>query len=93
VTRPTDGLAAVVPWIPELSCLTIRRRDITDLSVKAFLQTKRDLLRLTLVGICLGACLSPTFSGCEKNEPIDEAKAAGKTTADFPQITADIFMG
>src|SRR5439155_386785 len=26
-----------------------------------------------------------------KNEPIDEAKAAGKTTADFPQITADIF--
>jgi len=31
------------------------------------------------------------FSGCKKNEPIDEAKAEGKTTADFPQITADIF--
>jgi hypothetical protein len=31
------------------------------------------------------------FTGCWKNEPIDEAKAAGKTTADFPQITADIF--
>jgi hypothetical protein len=31
------------------------------------------------------------FTGCGKNEPIDEAKAAGKTTADFPQITADIF--
>jgi len=30
-------------------------------------------------------------SGCKKNEPIDEAKAAGKTTADFPQITDDIF--
>jgi hypothetical protein len=29
--------------------------------------------------------------GCTKNEPIDEAKAAGKSTADFPQITADIF--
>ena len=28
---------------------------------------------------------------CTKNEPIDEAKAAGKSTADFPQITADIF--
>jgi hypothetical protein len=31
------------------------------------------------------------FAGCKKNEPIDEAKAAGKTTADFPQITADVF--
>ena len=31
------------------------------------------------------------FTGCGKNEPIDEAKADGKTTADFPQITADIF--
>jgi hypothetical protein len=29
---------------------------------------------------------------CEKHEPIDEAKAAGKTTADFPQITADVFQ-
>jgi hypothetical protein len=28
---------------------------------------------------------------CTKNKPIDEAKAAGKSTADFPQITADIF--
>jgi hypothetical protein len=27
----------------------------------------------------------------KKNEPIDEAKAAGKSTADFPQITADVF--
>ena len=60
-------------------------------SVKAFLQAKRDLLRLTWVGICFAACLSLTLSGCEKNQPIDEAKAAGKTTSDFPQITADIF--
>jgi hypothetical protein len=28
---------------------------------------------------------------CKKNEPVDEAKTAGLTTADFPQITADIF--
>jgi len=75
----------------ELSCHTVRQKDINDASVKAFLQAKRDLLRLARVGICLGACLSLTFSGCEKNEPIDEAKAAGKSTADFPQITADIF--
>jgi hypothetical protein len=27
----------------------------------------------------------------QKNEPIGEAKAAGLTTADFPQITADAF--
>ena len=59
--------------------------------MQAFLQAKRDLRRLTPAGICLVAFLSVTFSGCEKNEPIDEAKAAGKTTADFPQITADIF--
>ena len=32
------------------------------------------------------------FASCGKNEPIDAAKAAGKTTADFPQITADIFQ-
>src|SRR5262249_46318724 len=31
------------------------------------------------------------FVSCTKNEPIDEAKAAGKSTADFRQITADIF--
>jgi hypothetical protein len=31
------------------------------------------------------------FVSCTKNEPIDEAKSAGKSTADFPQITADIF--
>ena len=79
------------PRFPELSCLTVRLGDINDSSVKAFLQAKRDLLRLTWAGICLVACLSLTFSGCEKNEPTDEAKAAGKTTADFPQITADIF--
>src|SRR6266576_3104165 len=34
-------------------------------------------------------CLS--LAGCKKNEPVDEAKAAGLTTADFPQITADVF--
>jgi hypothetical protein len=36
-------------------------------------------------------CALLAFAGCKKNEPIDEAKAAGKSTADFPQITADIF--
>ena len=36
-------------------------------------------------------CALLAFAGCKKNEPVDEAKAAGKSTADFPQITADVF--
>jgi hypothetical protein len=50
-----------------------------------------DLLRLARVGCCIIAFLLLLLTGCGKKEPIDEAKAAGKTTADFPQITADIF--
>lgn len=48
------------------------------------------ILRIATTGSCaLAFCLF--FCGCEKTEPIDDAKAAGKTTADFPQITADVF--
>jgi hypothetical protein len=32
-----------------------------------------------------------TFGGCHKNEPIDEAKAAGQTTADFQADDHDYF--
>src|SRR4029077_18691479 len=60
-------------------------------SVKAVLATRGDIFRLARVGTCLFASTLLGFSSCKKNEPIDEAKAAGKTTADFPQITADIF--
>jgi hypothetical protein len=59
--------------------------------VKALLPATGDLLRLARVGNCVITCALLGFAGCWKNEPIDEAKAAGKTTADFPQITADIF--
>ena len=83
-------MAAVV-WLPHLSCHSVRDRHINDGSVKAFLRAKRNLPRILRVGTCLLPSLCLTFSGCGKNEPIDEAKAAGKTTADFPQITADIF--
>jgi hypothetical protein len=58
--------------------------------VRVLLPATGDLLRLARVGSWLIACILG-FSSCRKNEPIDEAKAAGKTTADFPQITADIF--
>jgi hypothetical protein len=35
--------------------------------------------------------MSVALVSCTKNELVDEAKAVGKSTADFPQITADIF--
>jgi cytochrome c5 len=59
--------------------------------VKAMLETRGHLLRLKRVGPCFGICVLLLFASCRKDEPIDEAKAAGKSTADFPQITADIF--
>jgi cytochrome c5 len=59
--------------------------------VRALPPARGDLLRLVRVGSCLIACVILAFAGCKENEPVDEAKAAGLTTADFPQITADIF--
>jgi cytochrome c5 len=59
--------------------------------VKALLEASGHILRLSRVGTCVGMCALLTFASCKKNEPIDEAKAAGKSTADFPQVTADIF--
>ena len=55
------------------------------------LPARSHLFRLSRVGPCLGICALLVFASCKKNEPIDEAKAAGKSTADFPQITADVF--
>jgi cytochrome c5 len=64
---------------------------MNDGSVKALLEARGHLLRLNRVGPCVAACALLALPGCKDNEPIDEAKAAGKNTADFPQITADIF--
>jgi len=36
-------------------------------------------------------CSLLVFASCKKDEPIDEAEAAGKSAADFPQIAADVF--
>lgn len=57
--------------------------------MKALVKGKDDVLRLARVGSWLFACVA--LVSCTKNQPVDEAKAAGKSTADFPQITADIF--
>jgi len=59
--------------------------------VRVLLPATGDLLRLARVGSCLIACALLGFASCKKNEPVDEAKAADKTTADFPQISDDIF--
>lgn len=49
-------------------------------------------LRFAASGLCAATLTSLLFlSGCSKKSPVDEAKAAGKTPADFPQITADVF--
>jgi hypothetical protein len=50
------------------------------------------ILRLVRLGPFLLLLPFLLTASCQKNEPVDEAKAAGKTTADFPQITADIFQ-
>lgn len=57
--------------------------------MKALGKGRDDVLRLARVGSWLFACVA--LVSCTKNQPVDEAKAAGKSTADFPQITADIF--
>ena len=59
--------------------------------MKILLAARGHLLRFNRVGSCVAACALLALPSCKDNEPIDEAKAAGKTTADFPQIIADVF--
>src|SRR6187402_2589194 len=49
------------------------------------------LLRRVRGGWCAAFLAIFFVSGCSRT-PEDEAKLAGKTTADFPQITADVFQ-
>jgi cytochrome c5 len=48
------------------------------------------ILRIAVVGISAVGLADAFLTGCSKN-PEDEAKLAGLTTADLPQITADVF--
>ncbi len=48
------------------------------------------ILHIVSVLSC-GLAICASISACKKNEPVDEAQAAGLTIADFPQITADVF--
>jgi len=75
----------------EFPCQRVHGGRTNKSSVKALQPARGHLLHLIRVGSCLVACVFLAFAGCKKNEPIDEAKASGLTTADFPQTTADIF--
>src|SRR5712691_4817436 len=88
---PNSAASRRALFFLKFSCHTIDERRINDGSVKALLEARGHLLRLSRVGPYLGMCALLVFASCKKNEPIDEAKAAGKSTADFPQITADVF--
>ena len=59
--------------------------------MKEALPTRRGILRLAGVGSGLVACAFLAVASCKKNELVDEAKAAGKTTADFPADEYDYF--
>jgi hypothetical protein len=49
------------------------------------------MVRAHLINVVVALPFCLALAACRKSEPVDEAKAAGLTTADFPQITADIF--
>ena len=46
---------------------------------------------LHLVALIISVVSLLAVAGCKKADIVDEAKAAGLTTADLPQITADVF--
>ncbi|HEU5246256.1 MAG TPA: cytochrome c, partial [Candidatus Udaeobacter sp.] len=68
-----------------------RKGDINGSSLKALLRSRADFLRLTRVGSCLVTCVFLVLAGCRKYEIVDEAKALGKTPADFPADDYDYF--
>src|SRR2546430_5841286 len=78
-----------IPWdcarVTSTGCLDFARRD------KSIPPRSMKTLRVIAAGSC-ALIFCAVIAGCNKSEPIDEAKAAGQTTADFPQITADIFQ-
>ena len=65
------------------------QRHINDSSVKALLPGRGDLLSLARVGSRFSICGLLALDARETNEHVRQAKAADKTTSDFPQITAE----
>ncbi|MDD5199342.1 MAG: hypothetical protein PHC88_06015 [Terrimicrobiaceae bacterium] len=50
-----------------------------------------ELIAKIFPGVCCAALAFGSLAGCSKKPIVDEARAAGKTTADFPKVTADVF--
>ncbi len=75
-------------WIPNFSCHRADEESITEGSVKALLPSRGDLFHVARVGSWHLAGPFLALTSCPKNEPVDQARAAYLTTADFPQITA-----
>src|SRR5207249_1276952 len=86
MTQGATACAAIVPCLPEFSCQKLLDERINNGSVKALLPARGDFLPLARVGSWFLACLVRAFVSCKKNELLNKAKAAGLTTADFPQI-------
>src|SRR6266487_4629399 len=76
----------------KLSWHTLHKQHINGGSVKILLAA-RAVFPVSLESDAASVCAPypPRLPAAKKNEPIDKAKAAGKTTADFPQIIADVF--
>jgi hypothetical protein len=72
----------------KFSCHRADEGNITEGSVKALLPGRGDLLPRARVGSWLVAYALLAFASCPKNVPVDQARAAGLTTFDFPQFTA-----
>jgi len=72
----------------KFSCHWADEGNITEGSVKALLPGRGDLLPRARVGSWLVADALLALARCPMNEPVDQAKAASPTSADFSEITA-----
>jgi hypothetical protein len=95
MTQRSDGLGspesfpgeAAVPWL-EFSCYRAHGEGINDGSLKVLLPGMGGLLPLARVGSWVRTYALVALACCPKNVPVDEARAAGITTAGCPQLTA-----
>ena len=98
MTQGTTAWAAVVfprrlrsrrSLASKFSCHRADEGGINGGSLKALLPGRGDLLSLARVGSRFSICGLLALDARETNEHVRQAKAADKTTSDFPQITAE----
>jgi hypothetical protein len=88
VTQAATAWGAGGPSPAKFSCYRAESRRIKDGSVKPLLPARDDFLPLARVGSRRIASSVLAFVSREKHVPVNKAKAAGLTTADFPQFAA-----